>query len=236
MPRSFVLEAVADSALLLRFGDDISAETTARVTSVADALRAASLPDVSDVVPGYASVTVVLSEQARASLDAIARRVHELAKAAVGESARERAVKRVEIPVAYGGDNGPDLDSLAKTLGLSPDEIVRRHTAPDYTVAMVGFLPGFPYLIGLDPSLVAARHATPRPRVPAGSVGIGGAQTGVYPVESPGGWQLIGRTSMVLFDPRSASPSALEAGDTVRFRAVDASELARAPATARTTR
>ena len=226
MAKAFVLEAVADSALLLRFGDEISAATTRRVTSVADALRAARLRDVTDVVPGYASVTVVLAEQASARLDALAQQVHAITVASTSDG-ESRKPKQVDIAVAYGGENGPDLESLAQTLGIDADEIVRRHTAAEYTVAMVGFLPGFPYLIGLDPSLVAARHATPRPRVPAGSVGIGGAQTGVYPVESPGGWQLIGRTAMPLFDARVASPSLLEAGDTVRFRAVDASALAR---------
>jgi KipI family sensor histidine kinase inhibitor len=226
MPNTFVLEAVADSALLLRFGDEISASTTLRVTAVADALRTARLADVTDVVPGYASVTVVFAEGGGRRIDALARQVHGIAAAATTTDG-PRHSRLVEIPVAYGSDAGPDLDALARSLQLDADEIVRRHTAPDYTVAMVGFLPGFPYLLGLDPALVVARHATPRPRVPAGSVGIGGAQTGVYPVDSPGGWQLIGRTMVPLFDARYASPSLLEAGDTVRFRAVAASALPR---------
>ncbi|WP_410499064.1 5-oxoprolinase subunit PxpB [Chitinibacter sp. S2-10] len=123
----------------------------------------------------------------------------------------------VEIPVHYGGESGPDLAQLAELAGLSEAQLIEAHSAPLYDVLCIGFLPGFPYLAGLPDSLHTPRRASPRLRVPAGSVGIGGNQTGIYPCESPGGWQLIGRTRLALFDPRAQTPCLLQAGDKVRF-------------------
>lgn len=128
----------------------------------------------------------------------------------------------IEVPVLYGGVQGEDLASSAAELGLSPETLIARHCAPDYTVAMIGFAPGFPYLLGLDPSLALPRLGTPRARVPAGSVAIGGSQTGIYPGESPGGWRLLGRTPLNLFDPLRNPPCLLVPGARVRFRAIDA--------------
>ncbi|HET9482549.1 MAG TPA: 5-oxoprolinase subunit PxpB, partial [Xanthomonadales bacterium] len=136
------------------------------------------------------------------------------------DDAVDAVPRTVVIPVCYGGDSGPDLDAVAKHTGLSAHDVVARHAAGDYRVAMLGFQPGFPYLIGLDPALATPRHATPRPRVAAGSVGIGGAQTGVYPREAPGGWQLIGRTPLALFDAARKPPALLAPGDRVRFEAI----------------
>ena len=133
----------------------------------------------------------------------------------------------VEIPVCYGGECGSDIDAVAEHTRLSREEIIARHAAAEYTVAMLGFASGFPYLLGLDPTLHVPRRANPRTRVPAGSVAIGGAQTGIYPRELPGGWHLIGRTPLVLFDPEREPPCLLAAGDRVRFRAIDADEFAR---------
>ncbi|HEX5353991.1 MAG TPA: 5-oxoprolinase subunit PxpB [Rhodanobacteraceae bacterium] len=133
----------------------------------------------------------------------------------------------VVIPVCYGGEYGPDLDAIAAHARLAPDDIVARHGASDYTVAMLGFAPGFPYLLGLDPVLHMPRRANPRTRVPAGSVAIGGAQTGIYPRELPGGWHLIGRTPLALFTPRREPPCVLAPGDRVCFRAIDADEFTR---------
>ncbi|MES2404606.1 MAG: 5-oxoprolinase subunit PxpB [Pseudomonadota bacterium] len=133
----------------------------------------------------------------------------------------------VVVPVCYGGECGPDIDAVAEHAGLSRDDVIARHTAAEYTVAMLGFAPGFPYLLGLDASLHVPRRATPRTRVAAGSVAIGGAQTGIYPRELPGGWHLIGRTSRVLFDPAREPPCLLAPGDRVRFVAIEADEFAR---------
>jgi KipI family sensor histidine kinase inhibitor len=127
----------------------------------------------------------------------------------------------VEIPVAYGGEAGPDLESAAAELGMTPTQLAQRHAAGEYTVAMIGFAPGFPYLLGLDPALALPRLPTPRTAVPAGSVGIGGAQTGIYPRESPGGWRVIGCTPLALFDPAREPPALLAPGDRVRFVRVE---------------
>lgn len=133
----------------------------------------------------------------------------------------------IEIPVCYDGEFGPDLDAVAAHAHLSHAEVIARHTAGDYSVAMLGFAPGFPYLLGLDPALHTPRRANPRTRVPAGSVAIGGAQAGIYPRELPGGWQVIGRTPCVLFDPQRDPPCLLPPGTRVRFRAIDAATFAR---------
>jgi KipI family sensor histidine kinase inhibitor len=129
----------------------------------------------------------------------------------------------VEIPVRYGGADALDLDAVAARAGLTCEEVIARHTAAEYRVAMLGFAPGFPYLLGLDPALAMPRLDTPRQHVAAGSVGIGGAQTGIYPRPGPGGWRIIGRTDAVLFDATRASPSLLAPGDRVRFVAVGTS-------------
>src|SRR5262249_50300829 len=131
----------------------------------------------------------------------------------------------IEIPVCYGGDGGQDLEALARHADLSVAETIARHGGAEYRVAMLGFVPGFPYLIGLDARLHMPRRPQPRPRVPAGSIAIGGAQTGIYPRETPGGWQLIGRTPLRLFDvQRPDHPALLAPGQRVRFRAIDAAE------------
>lgn len=128
--------------------------------------------------------------------------------------------REVIMPVTYGGQAGPDLAEVAAHCGLTPDEVVRRHTAAEYVVFFIGFQPGFAYLGGLDEALHTPRRAEPRVAVPAGSVGIGGAQTGIYPLATPGGWQLIGRTALPLFDPQAEPPTLLAPGDRVRFVAV----------------
>jgi KipI family sensor histidine kinase inhibitor len=138
------------------------------------------------------------------------------------EPAQAQALGRVvEIPVRYGHNAGPDLADVAAHCGLTPDEVVQRHTAAEYVVYFVGFQPGFAYLGGLDDVLHTPRRAEPRLAVPAGSVGIGGAQTGIYPLATPGGWQLIGRTELPLFDPHAEPPTLLAPGDRVRFVAID---------------
>ena len=171
------------------------------------AVREATLPVV-DVVPGYRTVLVTTASAAdlRALRDAL--------PALDLPAASELSSRVVEVPVVY---DGPDLASVAALTGLAVAEVVRRHTAPDYVVAFLGFSPGFPYLVGLDPSLHVPRRASPRTSVPAGSVGLAGDQTGVYPQATPGGWQLIGRTSVALFDVERDPPALLAAGDRLRF-------------------
>lgn len=221
-------ERLADDAWLLHFGAEsppIDDDANARVHHAAARIRAAAPAWLRDLVPAYASLAVFFDPDVIAA-QAVERWLDaQLADESV--AIRAEHSRCIEIPVVYGGDFGEDLDSAARELGLSPDALSARHAAGAYTVAMIGFAPGFPYLSGLDPALALPRLATPRTRVPAGSVAIGGAQTGLYPRESPGGWRLIGRTPLRLFDPARASPSLLAPGDRVRFVAIDAREFAR---------
>lgn len=210
------IEALADDAWLLRFAP--AHDANARAHALAARLRADPPPWLRDVVPAWDSLGVCF-DAAAASPDDV--RAWLLAHRDDAPAAGAVAAAIVEIPVRYGGEHGIDLDAAAAELGLSPEALIERHAAPLYTVAIIGFAPGFPYLAGLDPALALPRRATPRSRVPAGSVGIGGAQTGIYPREGPGGWRLLGRTPLRLFDPARASPSLLAPGDRVRFVAID---------------
>lgn len=216
LPR--VPTALGLHAFVLPVGDVVSETVRLRVAALADAIRVAALAHVTDVVPGMASV-VVHHDALGVGRASLARALDDLA-AAAGDGA-PREARLVEIPVCYEGDDlAPDLAKVAAAHGMPPAELVARHAAGAYVVHMLGFLPGFPYLGGLEPRLHTPRRATPRTRVPAGSVGIGGAQTGIYPLESPGGWHLIGRTPLRLFDASRAEPALLRAGDRVRFVAI----------------
>lgn len=223
-------EALADDAWLIHpAGIDDAAAANIAVHRFAARLRNAAPAWLRDLVPAYTSLAVFFDPE---RIDADAARAWIAAQDAGDDPEAPTSPRIVEIPVRYGGAFGEDLDAAAAELSLTPDTLAARHRAPLYTVAMIGFAPGFPYLGGLDPALALPRLATPRTRVPAGSVGIGGAQTGIYPRESPGGWRLIGRTPLTLFDPRRASPSLLAPGDRVRFVAIDDdafARLARAP-------
>jgi len=228
-PESFASPTVSwlgDCALLVELGGGIDPESSARALAVAAALRRAALRGVVDVVPAYASVALHLEPRAAmARGDEIAAEALRCALAVPPPAIDADAGRRVTIPVAYGGEDGPDLERLAAHARLDAADVVARHVGAEYTVALIGFQPGFPYLLGLDPALAMGRLERPRTRVPAGSVGIAGLQTGIYASASPGGWNLIGRTAVPLFDPRRASPTLLLPGDRVRFRAVEARAL-----------
>lgn len=223
------IEALADDAWLLRFGDTLDPALNHHVHIVAARIRTMGPNWLRDLVPAFASLGVFFDPSAdparvRAELEAILDAT-DVDATDVAPTA-QRAGNTVEIPVVYGGDYGPDLDSAAQELGIPPTQLIARHTAGEYTVAMIGFAPGFPYLSGLDPALALPRLATPRASVAAGSVAIGGAQTGIYPRESPGGWRILGRTPLVLFDPQRDPPTLLQPGDRVRFVAIDADQFA----------
>ena len=208
------IEPLGDAALLVRLGEVIDETTHRRVRAAYAALAAAAVPGVGDIVPAYTTLTVHY-DPTRADYGALERRLMEVLAAASEETSPASRV--VSIPVRYGGDDGPDLAAVAAHAQLGMDEVVRRHVAGEYVVHMIGFAPGFPYLAGLDPRLACPRRESPRARVPAGSVGIGGSQTGIYPIEIAGGWQLIGRTSLTLFDAEREPPSVLAPGDRVQF-------------------
>ena len=217
------IERLGDTALLLRFGDAIDAQINRLVHAWTAELSAQPPPWLVEITPAYASLALHVDTARIVGVDPLgvaqawlARRLDEPL-----EPASTDAQRIVEIPVRYGGEHGPDLADLAAHARLSVEEVIARHTAAAYTVAMLGFAPGFPYLLGLDPALAMPRLPSPRTRVPAGSVGIGGSQTGIYPQAGPGGWRLIGRTPLRLFDARREPPSLLRAGDRVRFVAID---------------
>jgi KipI family sensor histidine kinase inhibitor len=226
------IEFLGDAALLLRLGDRIDAAINRRVHAYAAALRAQAPDWLADITPAYACLALhvdVVRMRCRHSTDndplgaAHDWLVDWLANSPVDAARAE--VRVVEVPVAYGGDHGPDLAAVAVQAGMPIGDIVSRHASTEYSVAMLGFAPGFPYLLGLDASLVMPRLATPRTHVHAGSVGIGGAQTGIYPDAGPGGWQLIGRTPLRLFDALRDPPCLLQAGDHVRFKPIGAAEF-----------
>ena len=213
-----------ECALTVQLGHAIQESVADAVRAFAAGLEAAALPGIRELVPTYCTVMVHYDpavwgfEELSEKLTALAE---SLETAAAGDSVL------VEIPVLYGGEAGPDLEFVASHNGLTPEEVIRRHAEPDYLVYMLGFTPGFPYLGGMDESIAAPRLKTPRVRIPAGSVGIAGSQTGVYPIDSPGGWQLIGRTPLRLFDMEGENKFLLKAGQRVRFVPIDEAEFRR---------
>jgi KipI family sensor histidine kinase inhibitor len=217
-------EPLGDQALLLRWGDQADIAVNRQVHALAARLRAAAFPWLIDCVPAYASLAVFFDGSALPGNDPAAM-VRDLLLGIVEqpESTIEHAESRlVEIDVCYSGEFGPDLDDVAGHCRMTAQQVVEKHSQAEYLVAMLGFSPGFPYLLGLDPALASPRLGTPRTRVPAGSVGIGGSQTGIYPDDGPGGWRLIGRTPRKLFDARQDPPTLLSPGDRVRFAPIDA--------------
>ncbi len=212
-----VFRPAGDQAVLVEFGDEISPETNSRVHRLAHAIEG-DVPGVVDLVPAYDSLLIQYDASAL-PLPELQKRIVEL-DSTPGEAASEMG-RVVELPVLYGGVYGPDLERVSECSGLAANEVVRLHSGTDYLVYMLGFTPGFPYLGGLNDALATPRLATPRLEIPAGSVGIAESQTGVYPLSSPGGWNLIGRTPLSLFDPTRQPPSMLSPGDRVRFVPLD---------------
>ncbi|MGD8106805.1 5-oxoprolinase subunit PxpB [Pantoea sp. FN0302] len=202
---------LGERAVVLELEPPVSLFSQQRIWGLTERLR--DYPQVLEAIPGMNNLTVILRDPQHQALDAIERLQTwwEESEAAVPES------REVAIPVVYGGEAGPDLVAVARHCQMTPPQLVEAHAAGDYVVYFIGFQPGFPYLGGLDSRLHAPRRAEPRVLVPAGSVGIGGSQTGIYPLASPGGWQLLGRTTLALFNPQHQPPTLLRPGDKVRF-------------------
>ena len=205
------LHLLGDAALLCELPAPATLVQQQRIWALAALAR--QWPGVGEVLPGMNNLTLTFDPTA-IDLDALTAQV---LGAWPKLSVKSIEGRLVEIPVAYGGEHGPDLADVAAHTGFTPAEVVRRHSAGEYVVYLLGFLPGFAFMGGLAPELATPRRAEPRTAVPARSVGIGGEQTGIYPLVSPGGWQLIGRTSLEMFDPTAESPTLLRPGDRVRF-------------------
>jgi inhibitor of KinA len=219
------LSPLGDSALVLTLGEEVDDAMSARVAGVAEAIRRAAVAGVVDVVPAFATVTVFYDVSRTGAYSGFEARVVAIANEAGDTTSRSPIGRTVEIPVCYGGEYGPDLETVAAHAGAGLDELIEMHSGAEYRVHAIGFVPGFGYLGGLPHKLHAPRRATPRPSVAVGSVGIGGSQTGVYPMVTPGGWNLIGRTPLVMFDATRNQPALLHTGDRVRFRAISSEEF-----------
>jgi inhibitor of KinA len=211
---------LGDAALIVRTADSLG-----EILKTTQRLEAAKIAGVEEIVPAFASVGIFFKSPP--DFDSIATEVRAALKRRARAGFRARKPRRIEIPICYAPELAPDLEAVAKHCRLSPNDVTRRHAAARYQVRSVGFTPGFPYLSGLPKQLAMPRRATPRTSVPAGSVAIGGAQTGIYPLASPGGWNIIGRTPLRLFDPGREPAALLQPGDQVRVRVISADEFER---------
>lgn len=223
------IEPLGDSALLVRVVEDfVPEESLNAVLAAVRQLEAAAIPGVIELAPAYTTIGVFLDPARTAGFDELKATVEHALQTSL-EPARPRADGEtvIEVPVCYEDEFAPDLGEVARQADLSNDEVIRRYSDATYRVTCVGFTPGFPYLSGLPPELATPRRATPRKEIPAGAVAIGGAQTGIYPRKSPGGWNIIGRTPLRLFDLLRKSPALFHTGDQVRFRQISREEFDR---------
>ena len=227
--------ALGDTAVVVALGTGagIDEATLPRVRALTALLEQNRPAGITDIVPAYATVTVFyepghLVPAGRRPYEQVCQFITDRARHLDAEAKRKPATsaRLVEIPVSYGGEHGPDLEEVARHCGLEATAAMALHAKADYLVHAIGFAPGFSYLGGLPEKLHTPRRPTPRPSVAAGSVGIGGAQTGVYPLSTPGGWQIIGRTPVAMFRPNEAEPARLRVGDRVKFRAITPEEFA----------
>jgi inhibitor of KinA len=215
MMEEFRLVLAGDSMLIVEFDERIDPAVNARAVGVAAGLSARALPGIRDIVPTFRS-TAIYFDPLRTDVDGLTGCLRELASGQIGNHGAT-TVEPIRVPVCYGGDLGPDLAGVARMAGLHEAEVIALHAGTTYHVFMLGFVPGFPYMGTVPPRIAVPRREAPRARVPAGSVGIAGPQTGIYPSETPGGWQLIGRTPVMPFDLSRAEPFLLKAGDAVQF-------------------
>ncbi len=214
---------LGDKALVVEFGGIINPDINRKVHSLHEVISNAAIPGVHECVPTYRSLLVAYDPM-KVSYEKLVSRVKSLekrSKASISQSATRTAV----IPVAYGEDFGPDIGQVAQHHNLKDNDVICIHSAREYLVYMIGFIAGFPYLGELDDQIATPRLESPRIRVPEGSVGIAEKQTGIYPREAPGGWRIIGRTPLRLFDPSWQPPALLQPGDTVRFKPISIDEF-----------
>lgn len=217
----FVIEAYGDRGLRIQLGDSISKETNERIRSLSALLEKENNSGIIEWIPTYTAITIYYDPVQTTYEDLKARMIF------LYKGLSDIAIPPAEIitiPVCYGGTYGPDIEHVAAENQLTEEEVIKIHSERDYLIYMMGFAPGFPYLGGMSKKIATPRLASPRTKIPAGSVGIAGSQTGVYPLESPGGWQIIGRTPLNLYDPESETPILLRTGNYVRFKPITEKE------------
>jgi len=211
-----------DNALLVEFSDTISLEANLKVTVLSEAVTKAKMR-IEELVPTYRSL-LIRYDPLKTTYEQLVFQLKDLEKT-LDKPSPETKRQKIAIPVVYGGEYGPDLAYVAKHHRLTEQQVVKLHSSREYRVYMIGFVAGFPYLGEVSDEIATPRLETPRLKVPAGSVGIAETQTGIYPCEAPGGWQIIGRTPLVLFNPMQQPPTPLKAGDTVNFEAISEKEF-----------
>ena len=214
---------MGDRALLVELGDDVDLKTNNRVREFFVSIKTDPLEGVLETIPSYRSLLLIF-DPLKTTLSLLQNRIQQLLQTL--DPSQLPDPRKIEIPVVYGSEYGPDLEWVAGYHGITPDEVIRLHTAHAYHVYMIGFMPGFPYMGELPKTLITPRRETPRTVVPRGSVALAQAQTGIYSTQSPGGWQIIGRTPLMLFDSERWPPALLEMGDLVKFFAIDEEEMA----------
>ncbi|RDE31402.1 allophanate hydrolase subunit 1 [Parageobacillus thermoglucosidasius] len=218
----YTMFPLSEWAVTIRFSAEVDEAVNEHVHRVTVFLEEQKKEGILDIVPTFSSVTVYYDPLVAGGYEEICKWLRTELKR-VGHI-KKAAARTVVIPVCYGGEFGPDLQEVARFHGISEEEVISIHSRESYRVYMIGFAPGFAYLGGLSPEIATPRRSTPRTHVPAGSVGIAGSQTGIYPLATPGGWQIIGRTPLALFRPHDPEPSLLRAGDIVQFRPITEEE------------
>ena len=219
------IEPLGDSALLVQVVEKFEAEQSLdAVLRATRQLEQAQIRGVIDLAPAYTTIGIFFDPTQTGTFDEFRTNIERALERTL-DFAHSRPTATINVPICYEGEFAPDLDEVAGHAGLPPDEVVRRHVEANYRVSCVGFTPGFPYLSGLPPELATPRRASPRKEISAGAVAIGGTQTGIYPRKSPGGWNIIGRTPLRLFDVERNPPALFQVGDQVRFRKISRQEF-----------